>query len=621
MNPLRLCLTLLLACAAAVTVHAEEPVTVVEDGSSFTLANGILTAKVSKRSGDLVSLRCRDKEMLGSGSGKAFGYWSHVGGGSLGSKMSSAVLADDGTRAIVSVKAGYDGERRSLPVDVDMRYALGRGESALAVYAIWDHPADYPGFSIAEARFGMKLNPAIFDYMTIDERRRKVMPTPEDWRRGERLQLKEVRRMTTGIHAGKAEHKYDYSAVQCDTPAFGWSSTEHKLGVWIVNPTIEYLSGGATKVELTAHLDVNEGAAPTLLNYWKGSHYGGSSLAVAQGEAWTRVIGPQLVYCNSAPDHEAMWKDALAVAAKEAKAWPYDWVSHPAYPPAKERATVTGRVVLQDSATMRNLLVGLAAPEYEQRGRWGGSKVDWQRDAKYYQFWARGGENGAFTLEDVRPGKYTLHAIADGVLGEYAKTEIEVQPGGTLDLGELTWAPVRHGRTLWEIGTPDRTAAEFKYGDQYWQWGLFAKYPQDFPDDVHFVIGKSDPRRDWNYVQPARPNASGRSSDTTWRISFDLDQPIRGKALLRLAIAGSRTERGVEVIVNDQTVGGTGRLPDTGVMHRDGIRGYWVERGVPFDAALLKPGTNTIQLHLPATSWVHGVLYDYLRLEVDESAS
>ena len=35
---------------------AEPPVTVVEEASAFTLANGHVTATVSKRSGDLVSL-------------------------------------------------------------------------------------------------------------------------------------------------------------------------------------------------------------------------------------------------------------------------------------------------------------------------------------------------------------------------------------------------------------------------------------------------------------------------------------------------------------------------------------------------------------------------------------
>ena len=70
--------------------------------------------------------------------------------------------------------------------------------------------------------------------------------------------------------------------------------------------------------------------------------------------------------------------------------------------------------------------------------------------------------------------------------------------------------------------------------------------------------------------------------------------------------------------VNDKDAGSTGALPGTGVMHRDGIRGYWFERSVAFDASLLKAGTNVIKLTNPARSWVDGVLYDYLRLELDD---
>src|SRR5947209_1307382 len=202
--------------------------------------------------------------------------------------------------------------------------------------------------------------------MTIDASRSKVMPRPEDWDRGTELNMKEVRRLNTGKYAGQVEHKYDYSAIQFDIPAFGWSSTEHHVGLWFVNPSIEYLSGGATKVELTGHLDNNAGAAPTLLNYWRGSHYGGSSCAIAQGEAWTKVIGPFLIYCNAESDHERMWKDALAKAAKEADAWPYDWVAGVDYPLKGQRGSVSGRLVLKDpqapNARPRNLLVGLAAP-------------------------------------------------------------------------------------------------------------------------------------------------------------------------------------------------------------------------------------------------------------------
>lgn len=613
----------------------DSPVTVTEEAANFTLANGIVTARVSKRSGDLVSLRYKDLELLGAGSGHPYGYWSHAASGpNVITAITINPSSNGGQRGEVSIKATSHGQPLgngpggSAVADIEIRYTLGRGESGIYTYSIFDHKPEYPATSIGEARFGAKLNGRVFDYMTVDANRRKVMPKSEDWNKGTEMNMKEARRLNTGIYKGQVEHKYDYSAIQFEIPAFGWSSTEHKIGLWFVNPSIEYLSGGATKVELTAHLDGNEGAEPTVLNYWRGSHYGGSSCVIAQGETWTKVIGPFMIYCNAASSHEEMWKDALAQANKEAEAWPYNWVSGVNYPLKSKRGAVTGQLVLNDSPTpntkMSNLLVGLAAPDYKvPSGRGGEQIVDWQLDAKYYEFWVRGDGQGRFTIPKIRPGKYTLHAIANGVLGEYAKADITIEPGKTVDLGRLEWKPIRNGRQLWEIGIPNRTAEEFRHGDHYWQWGLYLLYPKEFPNDVNFVIGKSNYHTDWNYAQVPRlqnddGTGKGNGTSTTWAITFDLPQAPHGKATLRLAIAAI-SARSIDVTVNDNPVGSTGPMQDTATIRRDGIRGYWSERDIAFDAALMKAGTNVIKLTIPAGGVMSGVEYDYLRLELAEA--
>jgi hypothetical protein len=244
--------------------------------------------------------------------------------------------------------------------------------------------------------------------------------------------------------------------VQFDIPAFGWSSTKEHVGLWCINPTIEYLSGGATKVELTGHLDNNVGGAPTLLNYWRGSHYGGSRCDIAEGESWNKVVGPFLIYCNAGPTPDAMWKDALSQAENEAAQWPYEWVNGVEYPHKAERGVVSGQIVLSDPQVpaehMSHLLVGLAWPDTtvtRNSRRDGGGTVDWQQDAKHYEFWARGDDAGRFIIPNVRGGIYTLHAIADGVLGEFSVARVAVTPGQSLDLGKLEWKPVRFGRQLW----------------------------------------------------------------------------------------------------------------------------------------------------------------------------
>ncbi len=605
-------------------------VTVVESVRDYVLDNGIVTARIAKGSGDLESLKYQGLEMMGSGSGHPGGYWSHTParGGGLVNVVTINPATNDGERAEVSVKGLYEGTPLgegpggSANCDIEVRYTLARGESGIYTYSILTHKADYPFTSIGEARFGAKLNEQVFDHLTIDANRNKDMPTPRDWDQGTQLNMKEARRLNTGIYKGQVEHKYDYSAIQFDIPAFGWSSTTAHIGFWFVNPTIEYLSGGATKVELTGHLDVNEGAAPTLLNYWRGSQYGGSSCAIAEGEAWTRVIGPFEIYCNAGGSPDELWHEALAHAAKESAAWPYDWVTGVDYPHKDGRGSVGGKLVLNDAlapnAKMSRLLVGLAHPDYAVRGGNGGeSTVDWQLDAKYYEFWARGDADGRFNIPNVRPGVYTLHAIADGVLGEYAMSNVTVTAGGAVDLGGLKWRPVRYGPQLWDIGVPNRSAEEFLHGDHYWQWGLYNEYPADFPDDVHYVIGKSDYHRDWNYSQCPRAD---RPDGTTWSVTFNLAEAPQGRGVLRLALAAASARR-IQVKMNGQAAGSVGPLGDTATIRRDGVRGYWTERDVTFDAGLMKAGENVLQLTIPPGNSMNGVEYDYLRLELEPGAT
>jgi rhamnogalacturonan endolyase len=607
-------------------------VTLSEDRSSFTLANGVISARIEKRSGNLVSLKYRDLDLLRQGRG----YWSFVDSDfrfdlipEAGARREYAISIDPktngGARGEISCKTKYGkGSENTLPADLDCRYALGRGEHWIYAYSIWSHPSGYPPVSLYAAHYTLKLNPDIFDYMTIDANRRRVMPSGGDWDRGVELNMKEARRLTTGVHAGEVEHKYDYSAILAETPAYGWSSTKDHVGLWMINPSFEYITGGPTKVELTGHLDANKNGLPTLLNIWLGMHYGGGSLDIAKDEEWTKVVGPFLLYCNSASDHETMWKDALVHAAKESEAWPYAWVSDTAYQPASVRATASGRIAISDpldpNLHAKNIQVGLTAPDYAAPGSGrmsdaGQNIVDWQLDGKYYQFWSRADADARFTIRNVRPGVYTLRAIADGVPGEFSVPDVKVAAGQTLELGSLEWTPKRYGRTVWEIGIPDRSAAEFRHGDHYWQWGLYYDYPKEFPKDVNFVIGKSDWSKDWNYCQPPRIE-NDHLDPAPWSITFDMPESSGGRAVLRLGICGSASNN-LSASLNGTSIGQTGRLPLTGAMHRDGIRGYWFERDLAFDAALLKSGTNVIKLTPQVSRWTQGILYDYLRLEID----
>jgi rhamnogalacturonan endolyase len=634
-------LATVLALLAPAAARAAAPVTLTDSGDTYTLSNGILTARINQRSGGLRSLSYNGLNMLAGDGGidsRDGGFWSHSAA-SPGTAHSVTIdpKATDGRRAEVSVRGDCGGRPAgagpggSAIADIECRYALAAGDSALYLYTVWHHKPAYPATNVGEARFCAKLNDAVFDWMTVDPRRNMEMITAYDWDHGVVANGKEMRRMTTGIMKGQVEHKYDYSANQFDTLAWGWSSTSKKVGLWFVNPTVEYLSCGPTKYELSAHRDatftnsLTAPAAPCLLNYWRSSHYGGSVLAVNEGEDWTKVVGPFLIYCNDAPTHDAGYHDALARSTRETAAWPYDWVNGVDYPHKDQRAAVTGQLVLTDPQApgqkLDHTLVGLSAPAYTvEGGRGGNHPVDWDSDAKHYEFWVRGTADGRFNIPNVRPGTYTLHALADGVMGEFAKADVTVAPGQPLDLGTLHWTPVRFGKQLWDIGIPNRTGSEFFKGDDYFHWGMYLKYAELFPHDVNFTIGKSDYRKDWYFEQvphspPDNPDAKHPGTATPWTIHFALPEAPHGNAILRLAIVGIGT-RHIDVAVNGQPAGTVTGLQYNATLNRDGIGGSYVEKDVQFDATMMHAGDNTLTLTVPAGGVMDGVIYDYLRLEL-----
>src|SRR2546421_4406597 len=138
----RLAITLVTAALlAARAPAADTPVTVADDGPTFTLANGIVTAKVAKRSGDLVSLKFKNLELLTGGSGHAYGYWSHDASGRNSTQtVTIDPKANGGARGEVSVKAVSggrplgNGPGGSAIADIEIRYARGRRDSGRFTY-------------------------------------------------------------------------------------------------------------------------------------------------------------------------------------------------------------------------------------------------------------------------------------------------------------------------------------------------------------------------------------------------------------------------------------------------------------------------------------------------------
>ena len=650
------------------TVNA--PVTITDNGTTWTMDNGIIKIAVLKNNGNMQTILYHGVSIVGRSE-----YWERTPSGQVTPSVTIDPATNGGERGEVAVKGV------NAPMDIEVRYVLERGVSGFYTYAQYTHPASYPNGGFGENRFILQMNPT-FNWLSVDKDRNQLMISNEDQRSGTVIHAKEQSIIAAGNYKNSVEHKYTYCGIIYRLPAYGWSSTKDHIGIYFINPSTEYIGGGAEKMDLVCHMGA------TLLDYWTSGHYGGGAgNSVPQGHDWKKVVGPIFVYFNALENpkepskaeldtlaatqgnptvpqtwHDnafALWNDAMAKAVEVKAAWPYDWVSGMDYPHKSERGNVTGQVVLNDpqAATTKlpNLTIGLAHPDYTGTGgafanRSGnGNLVTWQHDGNYYEFWNQGNEDGTFKITNVRPGKYTLHAFADGVLGEYAKTDITVEAGKDLDLGKLDWKPVRDGKQVWEIGYPNRNGGEFLKGDEYWRWGWDMRYALLFPNDIIYTVGKSDWHKDWffeevphatnlGFVNPAAKDPAnqafgwvnlptapgqdmwrdwGRGRATTWTIKFNLDHAPKGTATLRVSLGGADSTT-LTIGVNGQNAGAI-RPISTNALRYNTDRGVWREYSQPFNGTLLKAGENEMTLTVPAGDLTSGVCYDYLRLELDEN--
>jgi rhamnogalacturonan endolyase len=600
-------------------------------------------------------------------------------GGPAGAPGAPGAFGPGAARAGVPSGAGRGG------MDIEVRYTLERGVSGFYTYAEYTHPASYPPAGEGESRFILQMNPT-FNWISVDKDRNQLMIANQDQRSGVVIHAKEQSIILAGVYANSVEHKYSYCAVMDKLTAWGWSSTKDHVGVYFINPSNEYIGGGPEKLDLVAHMGA------TLLDYWTSGHYGGGAgNNIPNGESWKHVVGPVFVYFNSLEDpkdpsqaeldkltatsgsgmpavpaewHDnamALWDDAVAKSKSVKAAWPYSWVDGVDYPHKDGRGTVSGQLVLDDpqavKKTLPHLTVGLAHPNYTngsggfQSRSGNGNIVTWPHDGNYYQFWTDGAVDGRFTIPNVRPGKYTLHAFADGVLGEYAKADITVEAGKKIDLGKLDWKPVRFGKQVWEIGYPDRTADKFFKGDgaNYWLWGWPLRYAGLFPNDVTYTIGKSNPAKDWFFeevphstttawLNPAAKDPYnqrfgwvntppskddpwrdwGRGKATTWTVKFNMAKASSGTAVLRIALSGA-DGGALAVGVNGQEAGSI-RPVSTNALRYNTDKGVWNQYIVKFDASLMKAGANEMTFTVPAGDVTTGVVWDYVRLELNDGS-
>ncbi|KVI08635.1 Carbohydrate-binding-like fold [Cynara cardunculus var. scolymus] len=445
-----------------------------------------------------------------------------------------------------------------------------------------------------------------FNYMAISDDRQRMMPTGKERAKGRKLDYPEAVRLPNNF--GKL-----------------------RIGFWLITPSSEFRAGGPLKQELTSHVGPTTLSVSLLIlhlltisqgiisrHQLKGlfvCHYTGSTLAIKlkYGEYWKKVYGP---------------------ASIERRTWPYDFPRSQDYPHAYQRGTVIGRMLVQDRYVSKEALivgndayVGLA-PE--------GEAGSWQKNSKGYQFWNQSDDDGYFVIRGIRSGSYNLYYWIPGFIGDskYSYT-IHISEGDFIKLGDVVYEAPRNGPTLWEIGIPDRTAAEFYVPDPYpnlvnhlfmnhtndRQYGLWDRYTDLYPEnDLVYNVGASDYRKDWFFAHVNRKLEDGSYGATTWRIVFNLTNVSNGSYTLWLALA---TANGASIKVNFNEQPNprwlsfrTGLIGRDNAIARHGIHGFYRLYSFNVPSFLLGKGANVISLHQEnGRGKFYGVMYDYIRFE------
>ncbi|HET7625242.1 MAG TPA: polysaccharide lyase family protein [Verrucomicrobiae bacterium] len=574
-------------------------------------------------------------------------YWYPDGNGDA---VFSGVAVSS-TNIDLSYLRAYNPAVHQVAADMELHYMLGKGNTALYAYLIARHPASFSNYNTDlnisfiqciwptahdntnflcenqylddNVKYGMFLN-------GVQQTRNGLQPN--FWDDYHSIAVpgmpKEVTQYTTGAFAGCTNGKYSYTFDYPTLGTWGMASDINKVGLWVITGAHEYQNNGPTACEYAG------GYGGLVLFEPLIAHYGNTGLSVSSNADWTKIYGPWMFYFNSESNGVACWKDSQNQVLAEENAWPYSWLTNAVYE-ADDRATVSGRLIINDplrpEANAAGAWIGLAAPDSGLEN----DPDNWQRQSDGYQFWTRANADGTFTIPNVRASSpyggtaiYQLYAFCSGTngsVGEYSHGPFSFAPDTSTNLGTLVWNVPHHGNSVaWEIGIPNRTAAEFRHGDEYGRPGLWLNFANEFPNPTTYIIGQSNWTNDWNYVQGAYW-AGATPNNMIWNIQFNLPAlPNSGNATLNIAWAGAYSAA-IQVFVNDPDRSGAvfkdfyPSVPaGANSLLREGIHDKYAVDHVSIPVSKLVRGTNTITLiqRRAVTATSSYVMYDYLDFEL-----
>jgi autotransporter-associated beta strand protein len=425
-----------------------------------------------------------------------------------------------------------------------------------------------------------------------------------------------------------------------------WGVANDLMGIWHCNGSNEWRNGGPTKLS---------GAMSGDYMYEdddEGHGLGPTNTTEPAGSVYEKMIGPFFTYVNSGTNHNALWADAQARGAQEVAKWPYAWVNESESDYNRNRGTVTGQITAITGQSTANAVVILGLPQSATCPDW-----IWQGCTNYL-YWTTADANGNFTIPKVDPGTYTLYSYVPGIFasginpsgttvsspgyqevgnyGEYTQNNITVTANATTNLGTIAWSPPRAQSLLFQIGIPDRSTEEFRFGDLIKQFGLWWRYDNEMgTNTLNFNVGTSNVANNWYYAQPIFAVAGGSYFEPLWNINFNLSSVPTSPVTLTVNLAGGYGTTFYAYVNNvnetPSPYASSGIYTSSGAdIYRDVVQiGQWQQYIVTLPSSAFKTGSNTVQLRVrqggfsgtwnTSGGWpdlvAGGLMYDAIKLE------
>ncbi|KAK5629815.1 hypothetical protein RRF57_005530 [Xylaria bambusicola] len=658
----------LLALAALLKVSVAF-LTATETSSQFVLQNDRLKVAVDKRNGQVVDVILDKEDLLGPVSGNSgkgpyvdcscipSGFWTP------GSTARYSLI-----KGSDSTGTPYGGLRMSdtyaaTNQTIEQWWFLREGETGIHLFTrvtYFNRATPYLR-ELGELRTLFRPNTKLWTHLSSGDDNYAPIPSKEAY-------SQQVVVQDASWYLGKTPRdayvqqysdyftKYSFSELWRDHKVHGQysdgttSSDGNTYGAWLVHNTRETYYGGPLHYDL-----VVDGI---VYNYLVSGHYGAPVPNITHG--FDRTWGPQYYHFNKGAPKTTLAElraDAAQYADPEWNADFYDSIMQyvPNYTPKSKRTTFKATVDLPDGVSRPIAILSE-------------NKQDFQLNVfnqSSLQYWADiNPSTGTVEIPMVKTGTYRLTVYADGVFGWFIQDDVTISANAPAR--SFAWEPESAGTEIWRIGTPDKSAGEYKHGRspdtskplapaQYRiYWGKW-DFATDFPQGVHYNVGSSTAAKDFNYIhwswfpgyanyvhpQPVYDNVNN------WTVQFALsDAQLAGKrtATLTVELAGVKTANGNNKWANlpnerysnlPYTVAVNGGDVETWVIpsYRSGSCG--VRSGIVcqnfghkfvFPTTLLKKGGNELVLSLPynatntETAVLPGVVYvqyDALRFELE----